>query len=192
MNRFLLRALLQIVLILSGLISIKAQFNRFGGGLSFNTPISSPDLQIGNPGFNFRGIYEYNRKFFVIPSITFQLPKTKHYTDPNLGNIEKLTLLASIDVNVTYALAIEKELLFYALVAPNFTNVYTDWKPETVENKDKYELCPGIGIGTGIEMIVEKNINAYAQIEYIFGKYEQLVISIGIHYYFEGRIRRIW
>jgi hypothetical protein len=192
MNRFSVRAVLIIIIIISALFPLNAQFNRIGGGLAFNTPISSPDLHIGNPGFNVRGIFEINRKFFIIPSVTFQLPKTKHYQDQYEGNIEKLTLLASIDVNVTYALAIEKELLFYALVAPNFTNIYTDWTPETSERKDKYQLCPGIGFGTGIEMIVEKNVNAYAQIEYVLGKYQQMEIFIGIHYYFEGRIRRIW
>lgn len=192
MSRYHFRFVVQFIFIISACITVNGQLNRFGGGLSFNTPISSPDLHIGNPGFNMRGVYEYNRKFFIIPSITFQLPKTKHFQDPVEGNVDKLTLLASIDANITYALAIEKELLFYALVAPNFTNIYTNWTPETSERKDKYQLCPGIGIGTGIEMIVEKNINAYAQIEYIFGKYQQLVISIGVHYYFEGRIRRIW
>jgi hypothetical protein len=192
MNRFHFQAIFLFILTVSGFIPIDAQLNRIGGGLAFNTPISSPDLNLGNPGFNLRGVYEYNRKFFIIPSVTFQLPKTKDYTDI-YGNVyEKLTLLASIDANVTYAIAIEKELLFYALVAPNFTNIYTNWDPETDEQKDKYQLCPGIGIGTGIEMIVEKNINAYAQIEYVLGKYQQLVIFIGIHYYFEGRIRRIW
>ncbi len=188
MSRFCFRAVLPFILVISGFIPVNAQLNRFGGGLTFNTPISSPDLHLGNPGFNFRGVYEINRKFFVIPSVTFQLPKTKHYSDAP----DKLTLLASIDFNLTYAIAIEKELLFYALIAPNFTNVYTDWKPETDKLKDKYQLCPGIGIGTGIEMIVEKNVNAYTQIEYVLGKYQQLVIFIGVHYYFEGRIRRIW
>jgi hypothetical protein len=192
MYRFLFRPVLLILLFFPGLNPLNAQFNRMGGGLTFNTPISSPDLHIGNPGFNVRGVYEINRKFFVIPSVTFQLPKTKHYVDFRGGNFEKLTLLASIDANITYALAIEKELLFYALIAPNFTNIYTDWEPENAELKDKYQLCPGIGIGTGIEMIVEKNINAYAQIEYVLGKYQQLVISLGIHYYFKGKIRRIW
>lgn len=192
MIKFRFRAVFLFILTVAGFVSVSAQLNRIGGGLAFNTPISSPDLHIGNPGFNFRGVYEYNRKFFVIPSVTFQLPKTKHYQDPYGVNIEKLTLLASIDINVTYALAIEKELLFYALVAPNFTNIYTDWNPETNERKDKYQLCPGIGIGTGIEMIVKKNVNAYTQIEYVLGKYQQMVIFIGIHYYFEGRIRRIW
>ncbi len=40
-----------------------------------------------------------NRKFFVIPSVTFQMPKTKHIK----GGFEKLTMLASIEANVTYA-----------------------------------------------------------------------------------------
>jgi hypothetical protein len=188
MSRYCFRAVLTFVLFIIGLYPLNAQFNRMGGGLAFNTTISSPDLHIGNPGFNVRGVYEINRKFFVIPSVTFQMPKTKHIK----GGFEKLTMLASIDANVTYALAIEKQLLFYALVAPNFTNIYTNWTPESGELKDKYEFCPGIGIGTGIEMIVEGNVNAFAQIEYVLSRYQQLVISIGIYYYFEGRIRRIW
>jgi hypothetical protein len=39
---------------------------------------------------------------------------------------------------------------------------------------------------------VEGNFNAFAQIKYILGKYQQLVIDIGVYYYFEGRLRRIW
>jgi len=183
-----IRAVFIFIFFLTGFLPVNAQFNRFGGGLSFNTPIASPDLHIGNPGFNLRGIYEYNRKFFIIPSFTFQMPKKKHYDE----GVEKLTIMGSLDANITYALAIEKQLLFYVLVAPNFTNIYTSWDPESDDLKNKYEFCPGLGIGTGIEMIVEGNVNAYTQIEYILGKYQQLVIFIGIHYYFEGRIRRIW
>jgi len=188
MSRYFIRTVLSFIFPLTSLLTVNAQFNRMGGGLAFNTVISSPDLHIGNPGLNVRGVFEINRKFFVIPSVTFQMPKTKHYDD----GFEKLTMLASIDANVTYALAIEKQLLFYALVAPNFTNVYTNWTPESDDLKDNYKLCPGIGIGTGIEMIVEGNVNAFAQIEYVLSRYQQLVISIGIYYYFEGRIRRIW
>lgn len=188
MSKYGIRAVVIFMFFLANLFPLDAQLNRMGGGLAFNTPIASPDLHIGNPGFNIRGVYEINRKFFVIPSVTFQVPKKKHYDE----GIDKLTFFTSLDANVTYALAIEKQLLFYALVAPNFTNIYTSWEPESDDLKNKYEFCPGLGIGTGIEMIVEGNVNAYTQIEYILGKYQQLVIFIGIHYYFKGRIRRIW
>jgi len=182
------RSIFFTILLLVVFIPLDAQFNRIGGGLAFNNPISSPDLHIGNPGFHFRGVYEYNRKFFIIPSLTAQFPKKKIYSDGS----EKLTIMGSLDANVTYSLAIEKQLLFYALVAPNFTNIYTSWEQEDPDHENKYEFCPGIGIGTGIEMIVEGNFNAFAQIKYIIGKYQQLVIDIGVYYYFEGRIRRIW
>jgi hypothetical protein len=182
------RSIILTFLLFTVFLPLDAQFNRIGGGLAFNSPISSPDLHIGNPGFHFRGVYEINRKFFVIPSLTVQIPKKKIYSD----GTEKLTYLGSLDANVTYSLAIEKQLLFYALIAPNFTNIYTSWEPENPDHENKYEFCPGIGIGTGIEMIVEGNFNAFAQIKYIIGKYQQLVIDIGVYYYFEGRIRRIW
>lgn len=188
MKRFNLRSVFIIVFLLISYNTLHSQFNRIGGGLAFNTPIASPDLHIGNPGFHFRGVYEINRKIFVIPSITLQVPKKKHYE----GGIEKMTFMGNAEVNVTYALAIEKQLLFYALASPVFSNIYTSWDPETEDFSNKFEFCPGIGIGTGIEMIVEGNVNAFAQVEYILSKYQQVVISIGVYYYFEGRMRRIW
>jgi hypothetical protein len=188
MNRYFIKAVVILAFFLIYFLPVNSQLNRFGGGLAFNTPIASPDLHIGNPGFNLRGVYEINRKFFIIPSVTFQVPKKKHYEE----GVDKLTFFTGLDANITYALAVEKQLLFYALVAPNFTSIYTSWDPESDAFKNKYEFCPGIGFGTGIEMIVEGNFNAFTQIEYILGKYQQLVISLGVHYYFEGRIRRIW
>jgi len=168
---------------------LQGQFNRFGGGLTFNSPISSPNLNIGNPGFNFRGVMEFNKNFFLIPSITFQIPKTKTYTDVS-GH--KRTFMGSLGADVTYTLATEKQLLFYALAGPNFTNIYTSWDTEDPNLENEYEFLPGLSIGTGIEMIVERDINAFAQVKYIIAKYQQLIISIGVHYYFGGRKYRAW
>ncbi len=166
---------------------LQGQFNRFGGGLTFNSPINNSDLNIGNPGFNFRGVMEINENFFVIPSITFQLPKKRIYQDG-----EKKTYFGSLDADLTYTLATEKQLLFYALAGVDFTNVYNIWNTEVPDLENKYEILPGFAIGTGIEMIVEKDINAFAQVKYIIGKYQQLVIYIGVHYYFKGRKYRTW
>lgn len=166
---------------------LHGQFNRFGGGLTFNSPISAPDLNIGNPGFHFRGVLEISEKFFVIPSLTFQLPKKKVYIDG-----QKRTFFGNLDVDLTYKLATEKQLLFYALAGADLTNVYTSWDTDVPDHENKYEILPGFAIGTGIEMIIEKDINAFAQIKYIVGQYQQLVIYIGVHYYFKGRRYRTW
>lgn len=176
-----------IVILMVSFSQLHGQFNRFGGGLTFNSTINSTDLNIGNPGFNFRGVLEINEKFFVIPSITFQIPKKKVYIDG-----EKRTFFGNLDVDLTYTLATEKQLLFYALAGADFTNVYTSWDTEVPDFENKYEILPGFAIGTGIEMIVEKDINAFAQVKYIIGKYQQLVIYIGVHYYFDGRKYRTW
>jgi len=70
--------------------------------------------------------------------------------------------------------------------------VYTTWDTEVPGLGNKYEILPGFAIGTGIEMIVEKDINAFAQVKYIISKYQQLIIYVGIHYYFVGRKYRTW
>jgi hypothetical protein len=178
-----------ILLLIFSFSYLHGQFNRFGGGLTFNTPVSNSDLTIGNPGIHLRGVMELGDKFFVIPSITFQIPKTKTYSSPYS---EKMTFLGSLDADLTYKLETEKQLLFYALAGANFTNIYESWNTEVPDVENEYEFQPGLGIGTGIEMIVEQNINAYAQVKYIIGKYQQLIIFIGVHYYFKGRKYRAW
>ncbi len=178
-----------ILLLIFSFSRLHGQFNRFGGGLTFNSPINSPDITIGNPGIHLRGVMEINEKFFVIPSVTFQIPKTKTYSDP-YG--EKMTFLGSLDADINYKLTTEKQLLFYALAGANFTNIYESWNTEDPDFENEYEFLPGLGIGTGIEMIVERDLNAYAQVKYIIGKYQQLIIFIGVHYYFGGRKYRTW
>jgi len=189
MKKFLLfSGQLIIFLSIISLSGLDAQFNRFGGGLSFNSPMNTVDLDIGNPGFNARGVFEINDDFFVIPELTFQMPKKKSYNDGS----QKKTILVNVQANVTYTLATEGTLLFYALLGPSLTSVHTNWDTDNPDFETGMEFAPGLAIGTGIEMIVEKDINAYAQIKYIVSNYQQLVISIGVHYYFEGRRFRKW
>ncbi len=165
---------------------VNAQFNRFGGGLSFNTGIDEQNIKTGNPGINFRSVYEINNKFFVIPSLTLYVPKTISYV-----GAKRTTFFGSLDANVTYALATEKQLLFYALAGVNLSNVYNSY--ENVDNPSLiYEFLPGACFGTGIEMIIERDINAFTQVKYAIGKYQQLIITIGVHYYFEGRRYKTW
>jgi hypothetical protein len=190
MKQFFLHSILLIVLlVVLPSQSINAQkFNRFGGGLVFDSPVNSPDLDIGNPGFNARGVLELSEDFFIIPELTFQVPKKKTYND---GSLKKTTLV-NLDVNVTYTLATEGTLLFYALLGPGLSSIYTKWDSDDPNVESGMEFAPGLSVGTGIEMIVEKDINAYAQVKYMVSKYQQLVISIGVHYYFEGRRFRKW
>ena len=185
---FLVSGWLAVLFAIASVSDIDAQFNRFGGGLVFNSPMNSPDLEIGNPGFNARGVYEINEQFFLIPGLTFQLPKTKTYSE---GDQKKTTLL-NVNLNATYTLATEGTLLFYALLSPCLSSIYTKWDTDRPELESGMEILPGLGVGTGIEMIVEKDINAFTQVKYIVSKYQQLVISIGVHYYFEGRRFRKW
>jgi len=185
---FTFSSLLVVLLVFAFSQPLHAQFNRFGGGLAFNSPMNSPDLEIGNPGFNARGVMELGDAFFIIPELTFQIPKKKTYND---GSQKKTTLL-NVDVNVTYTLATEGTLLFYALLGPGLSNIYTKWDTDDPAFESGMEFVPGLSVGTGIEMIVEKDINAYAQVKYTVSQYQQLVICIGVHYYFSGRRFRKW
>jgi hypothetical protein len=64
--------------------------------------------------------------------------------------------------------------------------------PDNPELESSYEVLAGLNIGTGIEMIVGDDSDAFTQIKYAVGKYQHLVISIGVHYYLSGRRFKSW
>ena len=172
-------------------VRANAQFNRIGGGLTFSPGIDNTTYETGNPGFNARGVYELGDKLWAIPSMTFYVPKTR--TDQNTGDSRK-TFFGSIDANVAYTLTTESTLLFYALGGINLTGLRTAYKSDDPALVNNFEALPGINIGTGIEMIVEKDINAFTQIKYVIGQppAQYLVISVGVHYYITGRRFNSW
>ena len=47
-------------------------------------------------------------------------------------------------------------------------------------------------IGTGIEMIIERDWTAFAQIKGVIGSYKFVAINIGVHYYISGRRYKTW
>lgn len=187
-HTFPFAGLLIAVLLTGKSQTCSAQFNRYGGGLSFTTGVDDPTARTGNPGLLIRGVYEIKRKIFIVPGLTFYMPKT--VTDQ--FNNSRTTWFTTFDVDGQYAIAKEKQLLFYAMAGLNLTNLTNKFKGDdpAFENESNFE--PGFNFGTGIEMIVDKDFNAFAQIRYTVGLYEQLVISLGAHYYIETRRFRNW
>ena len=164
-----------------------AQFTRIGGGLSFSTGIENVDHKTGNPGIVVRGVFELGEKLWVVPGLTFYMPGKRQHNTYGMAT----TMFGTFDADVSYAMAHEKSILFYALAGANLSLLSTSFKSGDFPTETK--LMPALNVGTGIEMIVEKNLNAYAQIKGVIGGYSQyLVISIGVHYYFNGRRYKSW
>jgi hypothetical protein len=183
-----------LALVLAGFLfcsTSHAQFTRIGGGLCFSPGIDNITYETGNPGLNARGVFEINEKLWVIPSLTFYMPKSR--TEQSTGDIRK-TFFGSFDANATYTLTTESTLLFYALGGLNLTGLYSAYTTDDPTLENQAEFLPGINIGTGIEMIVMEDINAITQIKYVVGKppAQYLVISLGVHYYITGRRFRKW
>ena len=175
-----IRSLNVFIILIAVTVSAGAQFTRIGGGLTFNTGIENIEHKTGNPGITARGVLEIGEKFWLEPSLTFYLPGKRQYST---------TFFGSLDADFTYALATEGTILFYALAGPGLSFLSTSY--ETADNAT--EFMPALNIGTGIEMIVEKNVNAFAQIKGVIGSYSQyLAIGIGVHYYFTGRRYKTW
>jgi hypothetical protein len=179
------------LLIFTGLFlfneSSPAQFTRIGGGLSFSTGIENDDHKTGNPGLNARGVLELSEKFWVVPQLTFYMPGKRQHSTFGMST----TVFGTLDADVTYAMASEGAILFYALAGPNISFLSTSFKSGDFPAENK--VMPALNIGTGIEMIIEKDINAFAQVKGVIGSYSQyLAINIGVHYYFSGRRYKTW
>lgn len=162
-----------------------AQLSRVGGELSFSTGIENIDHKTGNPGINARAVLELGDKFWLIPELGFYMPGKRQHSTFGMG----VTLFGSADVNVTYTLATEKSILFYALGGANLTWVSTSYDA----GNSSSNFMPAVNIGTGVEMIIEKNLNGFVQIKGVVGSYSQyLAIDLGVHYYLSGRRYKSW
>ncbi|MFC2081383.1 hypothetical protein ACFLR8_04155 [Bacteroidota bacterium] len=165
--------------------SANAQFSRFGGGLSFSTGIENEDHKTGNPGISARAVIELGDKFWLIPGFSFYMPGKRQHNTYGLAT----TLFGSLDADFTYTLGSESSLLFYALAGANLSYLSTKFKSGDAASN----MMPALNIGTGIEMIVEKDLNGFAQIKGVIGSYEKyLAISLGVHYYINGRRYKSW
>ena len=97
-------------------------------------------------------------------------------------------MFSAFDTDVIFTLATEKTILFYALAGGNLSYVSTKYDTRPKES----QLLPAFNIGTGIEMIIEKDWTAYAQIKGVIGSYKYVAINIGVHYYISGRRYKTW
>jgi hypothetical protein len=165
-----------------------SQFTRIGGGLTFSPGVDNNTYKTGNPGFNARAVIDLADRFWAVPSLTFYVPKSRTSAEGD----KQTSWFFSFDGDILFTLATEKTLLFYALAGFNVTNLYSSFKPDDLDLDSSYEVFPGLNIGTGIEMIVADDINAFTQIKYVVGKYQHLAISIGVHYYISGRRFNKW
>ena len=162
-----------------------AQFTRAGGGLSFSTGIENEDHKTGNPGINARGVFEFGEKIWLIPGLTFYMPGKRQHNTFGMGT----TLFATLDADAIIALASEKTILFYALAGGNLSYLRSSF--DSGDATTTY--MPALNVGTGIEMIIEKDLNAFAQLKGVIGSYSQFIaINIGIHYYIKGRRYKTW
>ncbi len=96
--------------------TLHAQLNRFGGGLCFSTGIDKPPVETGNPGLNLRGVYEINDNMFIIPALSFYVPKKASFTVFDLN-----TYYGQVDAWFGFRLANEKQIIPLSAVGKFFT-----------------------------------------------------------------------
>ena len=107
-------------------IGFCVEFTRLGGGLTFSTGIEDENHKTGNPALTARGVLELGEKFWLVPGLSLYLPGKRQGST---------TMFYTFDADVTYSLATEKTILFYALAGGNLSYVSTKFDVRPKESK---------------------------------------------------------
>ena len=143
-----------------------------GGGLSFGTEAKTI-------GFNLRGQYSITESIDLVGGLTFFLPKTETQTIPFVGTIKTKSTLFSFDVDGHYNFSINDKICIFPLSGLNITNASV-----SVNNTKTGDTKVGLNVGAGGAYKISESLNAFVETKYIIGKYDQLVIALGILYQF--------
>lgn len=168
-----------------------SQFSRFGGGLSFSSGVDFNGGRTGNPGITIKGYYKGNDRLSIVPALTVFSPNNK-------GNFSyKLTnYMFHIDLDGQYGIMKEDQIVLYGLAGINATTIVSRYKSLIdvggVQLENDSSIRPGINLGAGLKLYVNKAFSGYLQTKYTAGGFNQLVISLGAIYHPEGNYRRKW
>ncbi len=144
----------------------------FGGGLVFGEGIENLGLQA-----NGHLVVNEENKIRVGADITYFFPNKSSILDAELK-----TSIFAINVNGHYMLVTSEQLIFYAIGGLNFGFVsfeYDGVGGEFFSLVDESSTEIGINVGGGLEYGTDFG-RIYAELKYVLGGFDQLVIGAGV------------
>jgi hypothetical protein len=151
------------ILVIFLFVSIFARSQYIAGiGFAYGSEIERLGLQI-------RGEYEFQENM----SAAF---KFNHFFKANIVDAQSRTYAINIDGH--YLWEAGDDVTLYPLVGLNYVRTRVEFVNETNKDGDL-----GINIGAGVRYWLE-DLLLIGEVKYIFGRSDQVVISVGLAYYF--------
>jgi opacity protein-like surface antigen len=172
------------IFFISVLMVSKAQFTKIGGGLTYGTGFhfknetssTLEDLHKGpSAGIFLTGIYELNLPFHIAPSFSYLIPRTNKTTEP-FGTDTRVSAMM-FDVNAHYVFNSLDQFEFYGLAGLDITFAKIKWLGTTSSGTDN---ALGLNLGAGTYMKITEQFDIYGEAKYIFSKYGQFMLNVGV------------
>ena len=153
-----------------------AQSTDIGGGISFGTGCEYHHVHTGNMGIRIIGIHNFNESFHISASFTFFLPEKEDFYDGT-----RSSTLWMVDIEGQYFLYSRDRFLFYALGGLSTTGLVSNYKGASPDLYPDYsEQAIGLNFGAGANLQFSETVIFFGEIKYVAGKYNQLIVSVGV------------
>lgn len=160
--------------------AVNAQFTKYGGGTVLSTGFKFHNMDYdANQSSHFavfvKGIYEISQPLHISPSFSFFYPEITE-----TGNDKTIVTAMMFDINGHYTITSSGIFQLYGLAGLNILIAWKTDKYQDAENFGESDNAPGINAGAGAGITITENIELFAEIKYIIGKYDQLTVNAGI------------
>ncbi|KAB7530212.1 outer membrane beta-barrel protein [Flagellimonas olearia] len=153
------------LLLLSCQVALAQDDFRIGGKLIYGTEIES----IGIGGTAEIPIME---KLVIAPDFGYYFPKKEGGVKMNMFEING---------NVNYYFVADESLGFYGLGGLNYTHVKVDFDNDFINGSGSSGEV-GLNLGAGANFPIGENFLPFAEVKYVLGDADQLVIAAGIKF----------
>jgi opacity protein-like surface antigen len=173
--------LLTVVILISVNSMVNAQFTKIGGGMGLSSGFPFHQMswdynKSGKVTTSFKGIYELSLPIHISPSFTFFYP---HIWNDSESKIKVSAIM--FDINGHYIFNTLDKFEFYGLAGLDILfakkrEIFTTDTP-TIKESDN---ALGLNLGAGTYMKLSEQINVYGEVKYIFSKYDQFMVNVGV------------
>ena len=184
-----MKKILLIFLAFLCLQNIRAQIERAGGGLAFSTGVDFNTIETGNPGFFGKAYIKVLEDTYLVPTLTVFNRYKRSTVIHSFTNY-----MFQADLDVQYEFLQEGPLRVVGFAGINGTGILSKYEifiGESVYDDDA-GIKPGLNLGGGVEMYIDKSLDSVLSAKYIVGPWNQFVIQLSVIYHFYGRKRIGW
>lgn len=175
------KLVLTLVLILSVLATVNAQFTKVGGGLALSSgfpfhQMDYPENRSGIMAVSFKGIYEISVPLHISPSFTFFYPNITKF------QVEKVKVSSMMfDINGHYVFNSLDKYEFYGIAGLDILLAKKKNDYEVSVDYTESENALGLNIGIGTYMKITETMDIYGEAKYVFNnKYNQFMLNVGV------------